>query len=82
MPFLREQPPLPLYFPIIAAQTIDARDAELVAGPEPCQQVFVPGTAEVLARHPVGEDPVPGDACRCRDRCWRSAFWSVLDTRA
>lgn len=62
MPFLREQPPLPLYFPIIAAQTIDTRDAELVAGPEPCQQVFVPGTAEVLARHPVGEDPVPGDA--------------------
>lgn len=62
MQFLREQPSLPLYFLIIAAQTIDARDAELVAGPEPCQQVFVPGTAEVLARHPVGEDPVPGDA--------------------
>ena len=28
----------------------------------PGRQVFVPGTAEVLARHPVGEDPVPGDA--------------------
>ena len=27
----------------------------------PGRQVFVPGTAEVLARHPVGEDPVPGD---------------------
>ena len=49
MQFPREQPPLLLYFLIIAAQAIDARDTELVAGPEPCQQVFVTGTAKVLA---------------------------------
>lgn len=82
MQFLREQPPLPLYFLIIAAQTIDARDAEWSPGRSRASRSSYRGRRKSLPDIRSVKILCLGMPCRCRDRCWRSAFWSVLDTRA